>query len=74
MIDINSLVMTCWACPSQWEAVTTDKKHVYIRYRWGTLRVDIDQETVLSKGIGDSLDGVLTTEELLKLLKEAGLY
>lgn len=61
----RGLVQTCHACPSQWDATTPDGKRVYIRYRWGFLTVDIDGKRVYERQIGNSLDGVMTTAEML---------
>ncbi|WP_028058300.1 hypothetical protein [Candidatus Solirubrobacter pratensis] len=40
-VEITDLEQTCWACPSQWEGKLADGRHVYIRYRWGFLRVTV---------------------------------
>lgn len=69
MIMIRELTMTCSACPSQWCGTTTDGDSVYIRYRWGGLSVDINDETVLSKDVGDGLDGVMSTRDLARHVK-----
>jgi len=52
MIKVSEVVRTCHACPSQWEGTTSEGQHVYVRYRWGFLRVDVDNETVFAKQIG----------------------
>lgn len=52
MISVSEVVRTCHACPSQWEGTTSEGKRVYARYRWGFLRVDVDNETVFAKQIG----------------------
>jgi hypothetical protein len=65
---IRDLVMTCQYCPSQWEARTFDDKFVYIRYRWGTLSLEIDDKTIKTINCGDDLDGVMSTEEMKKIL------
>ena len=47
MIKINkeSLDQTCGACPSQWDAYTEDNEYVYIRFRHGTLSIEIDENS-----------------------------
>lgn len=45
MIKLKELIHTCTACPAQWQGITTDGKHVYIRERWDNL----------SAGVGDTL-------------------
>ena len=64
-IKVNSIKQTCGACPSQWEGETDDKKYVYVRYRWGVLRVDVDSKTIYGEVHGDSLDGYLAYDELI---------
>ena len=80
VLKIVSLEQTCSACPSQWDAQTSDGRYVYIRYRWGMLRVDlapsreawVDERTTLCYvPHGDSMAGELSTEEMTSLL--AGL-
>lgn len=73
---VTSLKMTCSACPSQWEGYTEDGRFVYIRYRYGGLGVDIapsepewcagNRETILFKELGGALDGVLSTEDMIR--------
>lgn len=46
MYKVAKIIETCNGCPSQWSAKTDDGVYVYIRYRHGFLRVDIDGETV----------------------------
>lgn len=54
MICIQSLEQTCWAAPSQWEGRTVDDRPVYIRYRHGTLTVQVGP-------VGASIDDALAT-------------
>lgn len=46
MVNVISCQRTCIACPSQWEGVCSDGRHIYIRFRWGTLTF----------GLGDTID------------------
>jgi hypothetical protein len=66
-VKLRNLVQTCDACPSQWEAETTDGQRVYVRYRWGHLRVELDGQSVYEADHGDPLDGDMTTERMLEL-------
>ncbi len=66
---IQTLEMTCDACPSQWEGTTIKGRKIYIRYRWGYLRVDIDGKTIYMKSHGDGLDGMMDTDDMLKHVK-----
>lgn len=66
-ILLTELTMTCSACPSQWDALTTDGRRLYIRYRWGTLTVSHEGEVLFQKRIGDAFDGVLSEDEMLRV-------
>ena len=84
-IIIESLVMTCESFPSQWDALDINGKYIYIRYRWGKLTVErcdtkesydyfnVKSEMLLSKQLGDLLDGELNTDDLIEILKAEGL-
>ena len=67
MKRLKTLEMTCGACPSQWDGETENGAYVYIRYRYGLLRVDMDQQTVFEATVGDSLGGVMGTDEMLRI-------
>lgn len=69
-MEIKSITQTCIACPSQWEGETVDGKEIYIRYRWGTLLIDLDGETIFEQNMGDSLDGYIEWEEVEDVLEE----
>ena len=69
------LRQTCIACPSQWEGILQNGKHVYIRYRWGILQFGIggNGDTAAANTgsplrIGGNLDGELSTQDMLKHL------
>ena len=64
---IKSITMTCFACPSQWEGKFEDGSDLYIRYRWGFLRVDQNGASVWGKQIGEGLDGVIDLKEVLTI-------
>ena len=61
------------ACPSQWEGETEDGKEVYIRYRWGYGRIDLDGETIYDWGGENGFDGVCEDEELLAVFNKANI-
>jgi hypothetical protein len=67
MFVLHDLIKTCNSCPSQWTAETPERREVFIRYRYGYLRVDLDGETVYAEQHGDGLDGTMDTERMLKL-------
>lgn len=59
---------TCPACPAQWEAKTDDGKSVYVRYRHGGLRIDVDGETkFMWQHPSDGWDGVMSFAKLKAL-------
>ena len=69
---------TCVWCPSQWDGRTDDDRAVYVRYRWGCLRVTVGEpgdrdefagvrgRWVYSAEIGDGFDGALSGAELAR--------
>lgn len=67
---VDDLIKTCSAYPSQWEGITKCGKDIYIRYRWGSLTLDIDGITVYSLSKGDGLDGYLDDSEMREALKD----
>ena len=68
-IKVAHIRNTCPACPSQWEGATDDGQYVYIRYRWGWLRVEVGNEIVYHQRIGGQLDGHMDENELSGHLK-----
>jgi hypothetical protein len=58
---------TCGACPSQWEGADDEGRHVYARYRWGSLSVKIGGKEVFQAEYGDSMSGVMSYDELKRL-------
>lgn len=77
---VERIVKTCSACPSQWDIFLDDGRYVYVRYRWGGLRLTLaENEDALFNGydqviydeqIGDGFDGVMEEEELRDLTKD----
>ncbi len=68
-ITLTSIEQTCDACPSQWDAHDTNGIDYYIRYRWGQLTVSRNLtsiEEIYAKDIGNGLDGVMSTEDMLR--------
>ena len=79
-IEINGLIRTCIACPSQWEFFTFDERPVYVRYRWGYLSVRIGPPhaemleaytgiEIIGKRLGDDLDGSIIWDYVEQQLK-----
>lgn len=69
---VTELKKTCNACPAQWEGRTSDGRWVYVRYRWGGLRIGfgadlkeaVRDDDSFYLDIGDDMDGCLTGEQL----------
>jgi len=71
MKTVIKIKQTCYACPSQWEGMTDDGKDVYIRFRWGSLRLDIDGKTVAEMNVGDDdINGFIDLSQARDCLKE----
>lgn len=76
LLRVQSIVMTCGACPSQWEGQFADGRYFYARYRWGQLSVSVSTESVdaavggeeiFAAECGDGLDGHMTTERMMEI-------
>lgn len=73
MIKIKKLEQTSYGCPSQWEGEDENGSYVYIRYRWGILRLDHKEHfnTIFSIQLDESgWGGIIEEEEMLDILKE----
>lgn len=71
MIEQNTLKQTCWGCPSSWRGKTKLGEEVYIRFRWGTLTVDVNDELVYSEnpyGEEDNWSGVMSESEMIEYI------
>ena len=74
-LGLVSLVRTCPACPSQWDAQTVEGKYLYIRYRFGHLTVDeadtpeeaVNGTCIFSEDWGGYWNGEMTDEEMLEV-------
>lgn len=67
LIELAKVTQTCTACPSQWDAWSTDGKYVYIRYRSGILTVEVSGDKVFERKIGDNLSGHLLWSDVLAI-------
>jgi hypothetical protein len=67
MYIIASIIQTCSACPSQWSGKTLEGEDVYIRYRHGCLRMDINGNTVYEADeVDDDYDSYIDLQEALQ--------
>lgn len=48
--------VTCGACPKTWNGITSDRKKVFVRYRWGNLRIEVDNQTVFFCKVDEETD------------------
>lgn len=58
MIKIKQITQTSFMCPSQWDAITFDNQHVYIRERWDVLSVgmgDTKEDAVAKNNVYNSI-------------------
>lgn len=70
---VKHCIMTCSACPSQWDIYTDKDEYIYARYRWGVLTLTLYPMRhgieLYRERIGDDLDGVMETTELVEHTK-----
>ena len=71
-MKLRTLEKTCEACPAQWEGQLEDGRYVYVRYRWGVLRVgmgDTKDQAIGDRGsctdFHDRFHGTMDTEAML---------
>jgi biotin synthase-related radical SAM superfamily protein len=64
IIKKETIIQTCGACPSQWDAKTTDGDKVYIRVRHGYFRLEVNDVNIFD-GEPDDVDGVMSTDEMI---------
>lgn len=85
MLKAKTIIKTCQYAPSQWEGKTEDGKSFYIRYRWGTLSLNVSKsvsnnvfdainedtgDVLFHKFIDDEFDNELNIDEVRKFLSE----
>lgn len=74
-LSIKHAMRITLACPTQWEALTEEGRHVYIRYRWGELTISIGRpggtkmdavggERWFWGEVGERLGGVIELDEV----------
>lgn len=69
MIVVKEITEFGGACPFQLEGKTDKGESVYARYRWGHLRVEVNNEIVFTKQLGEDQDD----EAVLKQYEEGGM-
>jgi hypothetical protein len=74
MIVVREVRQTCTASPAQWEGVDQEGNAILARYRWGYLSVEKNDEEILGKQLGGSLDGRLTYNELKEATEDSLIW
>ena len=69
---VKEATRTCEACPSQWDLTADNGEYIYVRYRWGHLRVTLhafteQEETLWSENFGDEYDGSIGWNDMMDL-------
>jgi len=67
---VKSICKTCDACPAQWSGRTVDGKTIYIRYRWGGFRIEIDGHIVSAVYTEEPFAGAMSNEEMIEMTTE----
>jgi hypothetical protein len=78
-----SLVMTCSACPSQWEGKLDDERMFYARFRHGWFYISVsegptddpfdaitDNYVLELEHEGEGHDGIMSTELMMELSRD----
>ena len=83
-MEVENIIQTCCACPSQWEGKLKDGRMFYARYRHGHLTIElskgvtddvydaIGENIIYSETIGGTYDGVLDQSDLVDKMEESG--
>lgn len=68
ILAVTNLKKTCEACPAQWEG-RSGSNSIYIRYRHGILRADVNGVTVYENCVGEPLSGSMETNHMRRHLR-----
>mgnify|MGYP000955528476 CR=1 FL=1 len=71
LIKKNSIVETCFACPTIFDFKDIDGNELYFRLRWGHYRLcnNVTEEILLSGEPLNGEDGVISEDEMIKLIQ-----
>jgi hypothetical protein len=72
MITVIEVAQISHACPTEWEGITDDGRHIYVRYRFSNFSVQIaDTRRKASKGyelfrakIGEEMSGTMGFDQM----------
>ena|ERR1017187_6196920 len=68
-MKITKLTKICVTCPTQYEGETDDGKYVYIRYRFGNFKMEVNHEVIFTTSIGNGLGGCIELDKIKELTK-----
>lgn len=75
MKTISHLRRTSPGCPAQWSGETDCGEEIYIRYRWGELRFDVNGETKIELVFDfNGWDGCMEYGEMVRHLSSRVPY
>jgi len=70
-MTLQYLGISCGACPTIFEVKLEDGTEAYIKFRWGyiALNREDNHEEIVGERISDNLDGVISWEDTVKWLE-----
>jgi hypothetical protein len=69
-VKVVKYCKTCGACPAQWDALGAYGEDIYIRFRHGYFRAEVDGKIVVQWYDGDDPDNGCMDDEQMKTLCE----
>lgn len=74
MKKVKTIEKTCDACPEQYSGTLETGEEIYIRFRWGCGRLDVDEKTVATiDDDNDPMRGMFNKGELKQLFRDANI-
>ena len=71
---IEKMECTCSACPTQYDIYLKDGRNIYFRYRFGSLRIELEGKVIYTWNSEDRWDGSLELHEVVSHLAKAGIF
>lgn len=69
---IDSMIMTCDACPVELEGTLITGEQFNFYYRNGKLTITVENDIIVSEQIGSEFDGFLEDLTIVELFKKYG--
>ena len=70
--------LTCGGCPTVWEGKAIlcrehgeEERELFIRFRYGTLRILVDDQLAIEQEISDGLDGIIGWDRVKPFIVQA---